>query len=153
VIAHTKLALIVGAVLVATAGLTAATGALDPRSIWGSDNPGQGTAHAAMSPAGEEHNRAGLNHSDDRGGNETGDHGDDNETDDHGDDNETADSDDNETADNDTDEQGSNGGNGNETADNDDNETDESPDAGTSQTLTAESYVATSYEPMAVKAA
>jgi hypothetical protein len=108
-IARAKLALAIGTLLVASTGLAAATGALGPRSIWGGENPGQGASHAAMPPAGAEHNNAGVNHTDNRNHdrNETGGH----------DDNETDDDDENETGGGDHDH--------NETGDDDENETGE----------------------------
>ena len=52
----------------AVAAQAAAEGADMPRSIWGTDNPGQGTSHAAKPLSGAEHNNAGATHTDNRGG-------------------------------------------------------------------------------------
>ncbi|HEX9709798.1 MAG TPA: hypothetical protein VGB42_07545 [Candidatus Thermoplasmatota archaeon] len=74
--------------LVSVAGLTAATGALFPRSIWGDENPGQGALHAEVPAAAEQHNRAGAAHEDNRdhegnpGGNGTDDDGEEGESED-----------------------------------------------------------------------
>jgi hypothetical protein len=60
--------LVLGASLLATATMAAAEGADAPRSVWGTDNPGQGTSHSEKPLAGAEHNNAGADHTDNRGG-------------------------------------------------------------------------------------
>ena len=63
-------ALFLVAAVVSTAAVAAAEGADAPRSIWGTDNPGQGTSHSAKPLAGAEHTNAGATHEDNRGGGE-----------------------------------------------------------------------------------
>jgi hypothetical protein len=62
------------ALLLVPAGFAAAQGAEAPRSVWGMDNPGQGTSHSAKPLEGAENNNAGATHTDNRGGggNESG---------------------------------------------------------------------------------
>lgn len=61
--------LMAAALLLVTAGLAAAEGASAPRSIWGTDNPGEGASHSAKPLAGATNNNAGAPHTDNRGGN------------------------------------------------------------------------------------